>query len=154
MKTIFIVDDNNTNLKMAKDALDGSYRALAIQSAEKMFELIQKIKPDLILLDVEMPGMDGHTALVKLKENKEYAHIPVIFVTAYTSDALEAQALEEGAVDFITKPFSPQVLRNRVANHLRVAELTGQLDMLYQKLLAGEFKEAFALAKEYRTTGR
>lgn len=149
MKTIFVVDDNNTNLLMAKEALDGTYRALAIPSAEKMFELMAKIKPDLILLDVEMPGMDGYTALTKLKQIEKTAKIPVIMITAYTSDLLEAQALEAGAADFITKPFAKPVLLNRVKAHLRIAEMGELLETVADLLFSGNFKAAAEYADEY-----
>ena len=151
MKTIFIVDDNDTNLLMAKQALDGSYRAFALQSAEKMFGLMEKITPDLILLDVEMPVMDGLTALTALKENVYTANIPVIFLTAYISDALEAEALKVGAADFITKPFSQPVLLNRIEQQLKIADLNKQLEYFYevsQKILGGDFEEAASMIRK------
>ena len=83
-KTVFIVDDNDTNLAMAKSALKEQYRVMTLPSAEKMFALLEKIKPDLILLDIEMPEMDGFEALQLLKDNEAYADIPVVFLTGMT----------------------------------------------------------------------
>jgi len=123
MKIIFIVDDSAVNLTKAKQALEGSYRVLTLLSAAKMFTLIEKVTPDLILMDIEMPEMDGFTALQKLRENKKTEHIPVIFLTAFGDEAREARSLELGAVDFVTKPFSTSVLLNRISRHLHIEEL-------------------------------
>jgi len=150
MKTIFIVDDNNTNLLMAKEALDGAYRALAVPSAPKMFALMDKVMPDLILLDMEMPEMDGYTALTKLKENERTAKIPVIFLTAYTNDLLASQALEAGAVDFITKPFLKPTLLNHVSTQLRIAELEEAIDAIHDRLSNGYIRPALDIATEVR----
>jgi len=118
MKTIFVVDDNDVNLIKAKQALAGSYRVLTFPAAARIFEFFEKIMPDLILLDIEMPDMDGFTALQKLAEDKRTAKIPVIFLTAAADDAAEARGLELGAVDYVTKPFSDSALLDRVAMHL------------------------------------
>jgi putative two-component system response regulator len=123
METIFIVDDADTNLAKAKQALGEVYRVLTMPSAAKMFTLLEKIIPDLILLDIEMPEMDGFTALEKLLQNKKTTKIPVIFLTAQTDAAIESRGFEMGAVDFITKPFSEPVLINRIASHLHFADL-------------------------------
>jgi putative two-component system response regulator len=123
MKTIFAVDDSDTNLSMARRALVGRYRVLTIPSAMKMFALLEKITPDLILLDIEMPEMDGFEALQSLKSSSLYAGIPVIFLTGYTDAAIEARGFELGVVDFIAKPFSTPVLLNRIKTHLDIDEL-------------------------------
>jgi putative two-component system response regulator len=123
MKTIFAVDDSDTNLSTAKKALEGRYRVLTMPSAAKMFTLLEKITPNLILLDMEMPEMDGFEALLYLKSNPLYAGIPVIFLTSYADDAIQARGFELGAVDFIVKPFSTAVLLNRLKLHLHIDEL-------------------------------
>ena len=120
MKTIFAVDDSDVNLTKAKQALTGHYRVLTMPSAERMFTLLQKISPDLILLDIEMPEMDGFSALQKLMEDEHTAKIPVMFLTASTDEAIESRGFELGAVDFVTKPFSTSVLLNRIATHLHI----------------------------------
>ncbi|MDR3000757.1 MAG: response regulator [Fibromonadaceae bacterium] len=122
-KLIFIVDDNDANLTMAASALEAKFQVLTMPSAEKMFSLLEKKRPDLILLDVEMPGMSGFNAMKQLRANKLYAQIPVIFLTSLTDVANEAYGIELGAVDFITKPFSEAVLLNRIKNHLSIDEL-------------------------------
>ncbi|MCL2055265.1 MAG: response regulator [Oscillospiraceae bacterium] len=122
-KTIFVVDDNTTNLTAAEEALGGQYRVVALSSAEQMFKALNKIVPDLILLDVEMPKMDGFEVLKILKADKAHSNIPVIFLTGLTDTATEAYGIELGAVDFILKPFSHPVLLNRIKNHLHIDEL-------------------------------
>ena len=122
-KTVFVVDDNATNLTMVEDALVQKYRVIALSSAVKMFIALDKFKPDLILLDIEMPEMTGIEAMKILKSNDRYAEIPVIFLTGRTDPASEALGIELGAVDFIMKPFSVPVLLNRIRNHLQIDEL-------------------------------
>ena len=122
-KTIFVVDDNGTNLSMAENALEKQYRVITLASAERMFSLLEKVIPDLILLDIEMPEMNGFEAMKRLKANDSHAKIPVIFLTALTDAANEAYGIELGAVDFITKPFSEPVLLNRIKNHLHIDKL-------------------------------
>jgi putative two-component system response regulator len=123
MKTIFVVDDNDTNLVAAKTAVEGTYRTLTIPSAAKMFKLGEKITPDLILLDVEMPEMDGFEALALLKASPKLKHIPVIFLTAIQDPDSEIRGFELGALDFITKPFSAPVLMKRIEMHLETDKL-------------------------------
>jgi len=123
MNKIFVVDDNLTNLLTAKNALTSHYQVFTMVSAMKMIELLKKITPDLILLDIKMPEMDGFEALAYLKSNSLYSDIPVIFLTGNTDTAIEARGFELGVIDFITKPFSPQVLLNRINTHLDIDEL-------------------------------
>jgi putative two-component system response regulator len=131
-KTIFIVDDVDTNLKMAVETLKNHYRIFTMFSAAKMFALLEKVTPDLILLDVEMPEMDGFEALSQLKSHETYVRIPVIFLTGLTNEETEVRGFEYGAVDFIVKPFSAPVLLNRLKLHLSIDELirerTAQLE--------------------------
>ena len=122
-KTIFVVDDNDTNLAMAKEALKEQYRVMTLPSAAKMFSLIEKITPDLILLDIEMPEMDGFEALDLLKHNGAQADIPVIFLTSMTDAEVEVRGFQLGVIDFITKPFSAPVLINRIKTHMNIDEL-------------------------------
>jgi putative two-component system response regulator len=122
-KTIFVVDDNGTNLSMAEDVLENQYRVMTLTSAVKMFAMLEKVKPDLILLDIEMPEMTGFEAMKRLKTMDSHSEIPVIFLTGLTDKTNEAYGIELGAVDFITKPFSEPVLLNRIRNHLHIDEL-------------------------------
>jgi putative two-component system response regulator len=137
MKTIFAVDDSDTNLSTVKKVLENRYRVFTMPSAAKMFLLLEKILPDLILLDIEMPEMDGFEALLSLKGNPLYAGIPVIFLTGYTDNAIEARGFELGVVDFITKPFSTPVLLNRIKTHLDIDELIRERTAQIKRLQNG-----------------
>jgi putative two-component system response regulator len=123
MKTIFIVDDSDTNLMVAGTALEEFYKVYTIPSAAKMFKLLSKVHPDLILLDIEMPECDGFTALERLKADNRYYEIPVIFLTATQNEQTETRGFDLGAVDFIGKPFSAPVLRKRIALHTETDRL-------------------------------
>jgi len=135
-KTIFVVDDNDTNLAAAKEALKSHYRVMTLPSAIKMFAMMEKLTPDLILLDIEMPEMDGFEALSRLKESK--ADIPVIFLTSLINADVEVHGFQLGVIDFITKPFSAPVLINRIKTHLGIDELirerTAQLRIKTEQL--------------------
>ncbi|MCL2260688.1 MAG: response regulator [Fibromonadales bacterium] len=120
---IFVVDDNCTNLAEAAAALESKYQVLTMQSAEKMFFLLEKKKPDIILLDIEMPEQSGFEAMEKLKSCDAYSKIPVIFLTSRTDATSEAHGIELGAVDFIQKPFSSPVLLNRIKHHMNIDKL-------------------------------
>lgn len=121
--TIFIVDDVDTNLTAARDTLKEKYRVMTISSAARMFAMLEKLTPNLILLDIEMPEMDGFEALKQLKANPDYADIPVIFLTGITDSEVEAQGFQLGVTDFIRKPFSAPVLLNRIKTHLEIDEI-------------------------------
>ena len=118
MKTIFVVDDSDTNLAKAEESLEDHYSVMTIPSAAKMFSLLEKITPDLILLDIEMPEMNGFEALEKLKTNNAWSGIPVIFLTGTTNASIEEQSSKLGALGIITKPFSPSALLDRVNAHI------------------------------------
>jgi putative two-component system response regulator len=142
MKTIFVVDDSDTNLAKVEEALEERYRVMTMPSAAKMFALLEKITPDLILLDIEMPELNGFQALEQLKasESETLAEIPVMFLTGHADSAVEAHGFELGAVDLVTKPFSAPVLLNRIKTHLDIDEVirerTSQLYQLQNALVA------------------
>jgi len=133
LKTIFIVDDNDVNLSTAAQALSKQYRAFTLPSASDMFELLNNIVPDLILLDILMPQMDGFEAMRLLKGDARYSDIPVIFLSGRNDAATEARGFEMGAVDFISKPFSEPVLLNRLKTHLEIEELIQERTAMLQQ---------------------
>jgi len=110
LKTIFIVDDSDTNLATAETALEDHYNVMTVPSAAKMFALLEKITPDLILLDIEMPEMNGFEALEKLKANHAWTHIPVIFLTGTIDASIKEKSAKLGAIGIVTKPFPASVL--------------------------------------------
>jgi len=121
-KTIIVVDDNNANLIACKSILKSHYAVYPALSSAKLFELLEHIKPDLILLDVEMPDVDGYGIIKKLKENDAYKEIPVIFLSARRDATSEKEGLDLGAIDYFHKPFYSTMLLRRIEIHLSVIE--------------------------------
>ncbi|MDR1043054.1 MAG: response regulator [Clostridiales Family XIII bacterium] len=121
-KKIMLVDDNLANLTAGKTMLKEHYEVFAIPSAAKLFDFLNHVTPDLILLDIEMPDMNGYDAIKQLKGDKRYADIPVIFVTAKTDEGSELEGLALGAIDYVTKPFSAPLLLKRIENHVLMAK--------------------------------
>jgi len=117
-KKLIIVDDNAANLSVGRNLLKPYYEVFPAPSAAKLFTLLEKFIPDLILLDVNMPEMNGYEAIKKLKADKRYATIPVIFLTAKNDEESEMEGLDLGAADYIAKPFSGPLLIRRIANQL------------------------------------
>jgi putative two-component system response regulator len=134
-KLIIIVDDDITNLVVAKNNLSLKYDVFTVPSGEKLFSLLEKVSPDLILLDVNMPLMDGYQVIKILKENDKTAQIPVIFLTAKSDSKSELEGLSLGAIDYITKPFSPPLLFKRIEVHLLVEQQKYELSVLNDELL-------------------
>ena len=141
-KKILIVDDAPENIHLLSRSLEGNYDILFATDGEKALEIaVSNECPDLILLDVIMPGMDGYEVCSKLKAHPETRNIPVIFITAMPEVADETKGLELGAIDYISKPFRLPVVRARVAAALRLKEemdqrlaLTRQLQELNRDL--------------------
>jgi putative two-component system response regulator len=117
-KKILLVDDNPVNLKLARNTLMGLYDVFTVPSAEKMFVFLEKTLPDMILLDVVMPDVDGYEAMRRMTRDERAMHIPVIFLTSRSDAGSEIEGLSLGAVDYITKPFVPQLLLKRVETHM------------------------------------
>ncbi|MDR2591561.1 MAG: response regulator [Chitinispirillales bacterium] len=139
-KTIFMVDDNLTNLTVGKNALLGAYRVFTIPSGKKLFEMLDKTTPDMILLDIEMPDMNGYEIIKLLKANETTADIPVIFLTARSDSGSELEGLSLGAIDYISKPFSPPLLLKRIEVHMLVEEQKRELEN-YSRNLQGMVEE-------------
>ncbi|MDR2552650.1 MAG: response regulator [Treponema sp.] len=118
---ILLVDDNPANLRIGKNVLAEKYAVATAPSAEKLFSLLKTSRPDLILLDIDMPDMNGYEAIRMLKSRKETKDIPVIFLTGKTESGDELEGLSLGAMDYITKPFQPPLLLKRIEVHLLVS---------------------------------
>ena len=155
MKSILIVDDNLVSLKQISVQLAKSYEIYLAKSGELAIQICGKEKPDLILLDVEMPDMDGFETIVQLKKNPELKHVPVIFLTGNHDAATEVKCLESGAMDFITKPVNADILRHRIELHLQFS--TYQLNLEHTvKELEDNIGIAFAElldCKDYNVAG-
>ena len=124
---IILVDDVKANLTMGRDLLKVAYEVYPAPSAEKLFELLENISPDLILLDIVMPDINGYEAMKMLKADPRYADIPVIFVTSKDDESSEMESYELGAVDYVTKPFSGPLLLKRIADQLLIVRLKKEL---------------------------
>ena len=125
--TIILVEDNLTNLTMGKNMLKTFYQVIPAVSAQVLFETLEEVIPDLILLDIEMPEMSGYEAIQLLKKDARFADIPVIFLTAKDDAGSELEGLDLGAVDYITKPFSAPLLLKRIARELQVVQQKNEL---------------------------
>jgi putative two-component system response regulator len=120
-QTIMLVDDNMASLTMGKNILKDKYNVYPIPSGKKLFEIMEKVSPDLILLDVAMPEMDGYEVIKKLKAGRKTLDIPVIFLTSRDDPGNELEGLSLGAIDYVSKPFSPALLIQRIDNHILFA---------------------------------
>ena len=126
--TILVVDDTPDNLHLLSQLFKDDYKVRVASNGEKALAIVQSdTPPDLVLLDVMMPGMDGFEVAQRMREHPSSQHIPVIFVTAMTDADARLKGLALGAVDFVTKPVDPDVLKPRVRNFLRYVELHKQL---------------------------
>jgi CheY-like chemotaxis protein len=135
--SILVVDDNPTNLGLLVDALtQKGFKVLAAEDGESALEILNHIRPDLILLDVMMPGIDGFETCRRLKTNAATREIPVIFMTALSDSIDEVKGLELGAVDYIIKPFQVETMLARINTHLTVVKLQSQLQARVQELEA------------------
>ncbi|SFV60030.1 response regulator [hydrothermal vent metagenome] len=129
-----IVDNEKTNIELAGTYLqEEGCEILFALDGKKAFEMLHKHKVDLILIDVNMSGVDGFTVCKKLKEDPEFTHIPVIFLTAYNDINNITKAFEVGGVDYIIKPFNPLELKARVKTHLKVRMLVEELKLKQSK---------------------
>jgi len=142
---ILAVDDEASNLQLLRQILQDHYRLRFAKDGPRALELAREETPDLILLDVMMPGMSGYEVCAALKADPALAAVPVIFVTALNDTADELEGFEAGAVDYITKPVSPPIVRARVRTHLslvRMEELRASRLEIVQRLgLAAEYKD-------------
>ncbi len=132
-KHILIVDDVTTNLKLAADVLKDQYQLSMAKSGAQALEFLKKAKPDLILLDVRMPGMDGYETLEQIKSNSETANIPVVFLTVDDQRESEIKGLKMGAMDFILKPFEPEIMLSRINKILQIEDLRKNLSNSVKK---------------------
>jgi len=142
---LLLVDDEPTNLQVLRQVLQADYRLLFATDGERAVQLVHAQRPDLILLDIMMPRMDGYAVCRALKADPETAAIPVIFITALSDSQDETAGFDAGAVDYITKPVSPPVVRARVRTHLSLVRMDELRETRLQIVLrlgrAAEYKD-------------
>jgi CheY-like chemotaxis protein len=131
--TVMVVDDVEINIDMLVDSLGDEYNVRAASNGVAALRAVQKALPDLILLDIMMPGMDGFEVCRRLKEDPKTRDIPVIFLTALSEDVNEARGFEVGAVDYITKPFVSVTVKARVRTHLELKSHRDHLESLVRQ---------------------
>ena len=124
---IIFVDDNMSNLDQGRNMLKTFYEVFPAPSAAKLFEILENVHPELILLDIEMPETDGYEAIKKLKGDDRYKDIPVIFLTSKDDADSEMEGFDLGAADYVTKPFSAPLLLKRIANQLLIVRQKNEL---------------------------
>ncbi|MDD2897946.1 MAG: diguanylate cyclase [Desulfuromonadaceae bacterium] len=130
-QTVLIVDDQPTNIQILAVSLSPYYEIMASTNGADALEILSRpIKPDLVLLDVMMPGIDGYEVCRRLKDNEETKNIPVIFVTSHTESLEEEIGLNLGAADYISKPYRLPIILARVRNHLSMKRKTDLLESL------------------------
>lgn len=135
---ILIVDDEISNVEIMYAALGDDYEISFATSGAQALEVASLVHPDLVLLDVVMPGMQGFEVCQKLKEDPYLSDIPVIFTTGLGDTADEIRGLSLGAIDYVTKPIQPMILQNRVRNHVELKRLRDRLaDMAVTDALTG-----------------
>ena len=154
---ILLVDDNTTNLQLLHETLDGrGYRLLIAKNGKIALAIARKANPALVLLDIMMPEMDGYEVCRRLKSDDKTNRIPVIFITALADEDDEAKGLALGAVDYITKPFNPELVRARVRIHLELKQHQDHLEQLVKQrtrrleLTQAVTIESLATLAEYR----
>ena len=152
-QTVLIVDDEVTNIKVLSSLLRDEHEILFATNGEGALKIAHSKQPDLVLLDIMMPDMDGYEVSKHLKSDPLTAHIPVIFVTAKDQEQDEADGFKAGAIDFITKPFRPLIVKARVRNHLQLIGQRNTLKVLSDKLEAfhNRLDRELQTAKETQT---
>lgn len=127
---VMVVDDTEANIDVMIETLGDDYKVVVAMDGESALEDVGRHPPDLILLDIMMPAMDGYEVCKRLKSAPETQDIPVIFLTALKEEGDEAKGLELGAIDYITKPFNPDLVKARVKNHLELQRHKNHLEDL------------------------
>lgn len=127
-KLIMVVDDTASNLKYAQEVLEEKYKVIPVKSGEAAINALAKFTPDMILLDIEMPEMDGFETIERIKSIKGMEQIPVIFLTSHADEDNEIRGFNAGAVDFIMKPFIPKIMLARIESQLQLSTLLKEFD--------------------------
>ncbi|MGL1862196.1 MAG: diguanylate cyclase [Pseudodesulfovibrio sp.] len=125
---IMIVEDIKANIRLLEKRLSKEYECLSAVNGEDALAVIRRERPDLVLLDIQMPGIDGFEVCRRLKADEATMHIPVVFLTSLSEDEDETKGLELGAVDYITKPFRMPIVKARIRNHLELKKIRDLLE--------------------------
>ena len=137
---VLIVDDTETNIDLLVEVLGDEYELSVAMNGPDALEAVSETPPDIILLDIMMPGMDGYEVCRRLKAERAWSKIPVVFVTAMTEVEDEAKGFEVGAIDYIMKPISPPIVQARVRTHLALADQQRACEMTVERQV-GEIRQ-------------
>lgn len=153
---VLIVDDSPTNLKVLATCVKESHRVKVTTNGEQCLQIaLTEPQPDLILLDVEMPVMDGYEVCLQLKSSPKTQHIPVIFVTSLMEDKDEEKGLSLGAVDYITKPIRPAIVMARINTHITLKQQRDELNkMAYFDQLTGLYNRHYLIDSASKKVSR
>jgi len=149
---ILIIDDTPANIQILNAILKDQYQIFFATHGKVGLEIARREQPDLILLDIMMPGMSGYEVCSQLKNSGKTHNIPIIFITAMVNPEEEARGLEAGAIDYLIKPVSPPIVRMRIRNHLELKRQRDMLEHLSQEL-ADKNSILESLAREDGLTG-
>jgi putative two-component system response regulator len=142
---VLVVDDEPANLRVLNQLLNDTYKLVFAKSGQEALRLVEKELPNIILLDVMMPEMTGYEVCEQLKKNTKFKSIPIIFITALSDPTDEAKGLNLGAVDYISKPISPAVVKARVKTHLSLVDVDelkkSRLEVIQRLGRASEYKD-------------
>jgi len=142
--SLLLIDDEATNLQLLRHTLQDEYRLVFAKDGKTALKLAQQEQPDLILLDIMMPDMSGYDVCEQLKNIQALRHVPIIFVTALSDSGDEQKGFALGAVDYITKPFNPAIVKARVRTHLSLVQAEEVLETRLQIV------QCLGKAAEYR----
>ncbi|BCL61874.1 diguanylate cyclase response regulator [Desulfomarina profundi] len=132
---ILIIDDSTEHIKILINLLENEYDVFFAKNGREGLNILQSVAPDLILLDIVMPGMNGFEVCRTVKASKEFSEIPIIFISVHGKANDETKGLELGAIDYITKPFNPAIVKARIRNHLKLRSAMKELERLYSLAL-------------------
>lgn len=158
VQSVLVVDDEKQNRALLAELLADECRVILAKNGQQALERAHDQSPDLILLDVMMPEMNGYQVIQALQQDDATRHIPVVFISALDAPADEERGLDLGAVDYITKPFHPSIVRKRVRNHLlsvhhrHLLENLAKIDSLTE--IANRRRYDEALESEWRRCAR
>ncbi len=130
---VLIIDDEMSNISILRNALESDYIVQISKNSIEALEIANNTHPDLILLDIMMPEMDGYEVLKNLKSNSDTKDIPIIFITSKSEYEDEVKGLKLGAVDYITKPFKPEIVQMRIKTHLNLKLYRDQMEKLVEE---------------------
>lgn len=119
---VMIIDDMPAIIEHARQILKECYKLVPCTSGKQALEIINKVNPDIVLVDINMPDMDGYAVMEKIRQNPKFTDIPVIMITSELTNETETKGFELGVDDFITKPFSPAAMIRRISTQIRLHE--------------------------------